>query len=126
MGKTIRKNKSYYKYKAPIYHKEYVESSKSKSQPINRHKNYDSYWGEKFNVTHHALERYVERFLDLDICVAELTHKEKVKLTEELIQMLPSNFKEVNVPMKYVLSNGCKAVVNEHGIVVTIMKNKGD
>jgi len=125
MGRTTRCDKNYYKYKAPEYHKTYVKAKKSIGQPILREpeKKASGYWVDTYHITYHALQRYVERFLELDnVDVKDLTHKEKVKLIKDLTALLPKDFHKTTIPMKFVLSNGCKAVINDKGVVVTVMK----
>ena len=125
MGRSTRRDKDYYKYKAPEYHKHYVKASKSKGQPILRNTDVEAsgYWVDTYHITYHALQRYLERFLHVtNVEVKDLPHKEKVRLLKELTSLLPEKFYLTTVPMKILLANGCKAVINDKGIVVTVMQ----
>lgn len=125
MGRSTRRDKSYYKYKAPEYHIKYVKAGKSKGQPILRttDKEASGYWVDTYHITYHALQRYLERFLGVtDVQVKDLSHQEKTRLHKELTELLPQNFHKTAMSMKISLSNGCKAVINDNGIVVTVMK----
>jgi hypothetical protein len=127
MGRTKKRDMSYFKYQAPIYHREYVEAKESKGKPILRDTEVEpsGYWVDKYHITYHALQRYIERFLGLkDVKVEDLSHKEKTKLLRDLTALLPNNFHKTALAMKIKLSNGCKAVINDKGIVVTVMREK--
>jgi len=125
MGRSSRRNKDYYKYKAAIYHTEYVEAGKSKGQPILRATNKDAsgYWVDTYHITYHALQRYLERFLGVtDVQLKDLSYKEKTRLHKELTALLPHEFYKTDISMKVSLENECKAVINNRGLVVTVMK----
>ena len=125
MGRSTRRDKSYYKYKAPEYNTKYVKAGKSKGQPILRttDKEASGYWVDTFHITYHALQRYLERFLNVtDVEIKDLSHQEKTRLHKELTELLPHEFYKTTVSMKISLANGCKAVINDKGIVVTVMR----
>jgi len=124
MGRSTRRDKSYYKYKAPKYHRQYVPAKKSKGQPILRDTDIEAngYWVDTYHITYHALQRYLERFLNVtDKEVKDFSYNEKVKLLKELTSLLPEKFYLTTIPMKISLENGYKAVINEKGNVITIM-----
>ena len=124
MANHRKKRRNYFKYKAPEYHREHVESQPSRGKPILRDTEVaaSGYGVEKYGITAHALQRYVERFKGIDdVDVTKLSHKDKVALHLELTNYLPEGFKNTNIPMKINLGNGYKAVINNKGVVVTVM-----
>ena len=124
MANHNKKRRSYFKYKAPDYHKEHVKPQPAKVKPILRDTEVaaSGYWVEKYGITSHALQRYVERFKGINnVDVTKLNHKEKVALHLELLAYLPEGFRNTNIPMKINLDNNYKAVINNKGIVITVM-----
>ncbi len=125
--RSIRSRTTYFKYKAPIYHKQYVPLTSTNKLKIRSDgsNNTSSIYETKYGVTVHAMRRYLERFEGRDrVKLAHISKVEKVAICKSIVALLPTNFRKCTVKVKVKFGEGHKAVISSEGVVVTIINKE--
>ncbi len=125
--KPTRNRTTYFKYKAPIYHKQYMPVTSTNRVKVRSDgsNNISSIYEIEYGVTLHAMRRYLERFEGRErVKLSHLSKVEKVEICKKIVALLPTNFRECTVKVKIKFGEGHKAVISNEGVVVTIINEE--
>lgn len=127
-GKKFTRNRTtYFKYKAPIYHKQFVPiTSTNKPRVRSNHLgNITSIYEKKYGITLHAIKRYLERFEGREnVKLSSISKSEKKAICKRIADLLPTNFRKCTVKVVLKFGEGHKAVISGEGVVITIINKE--